>query len=193
MDALLICGGEGTRLDSDAEKPLFPVGERPMIDRVADALADSAVETTYAVTSPQAPETAAHATEDLGLPAIETAGDGYVADLNAALADDAVDPPVLTVASDLPLLGGDAVDATLRAYRAARDSGDDGSMTVCVPAALKDLLGVSCDTEFDGLVPTGVNVVAGTEDSDTMYTTYDARLAVNVNRQRDAQIAEALL
>ena len=185
MDALLICGGKGTRLDAAVEKPLYAVGGRPMVDRVADALAESAVETTRAVTSPHAPETAAHARDDLGLPIIETPGEGYVADLDAALSADAVEPPVLTVAADLPLLAGDAVDDILRAH-------DGGSLTVCVPAALKDLLGASCDTEYDGLAPTGINVVDDTHP-DTMHTTHDARLAVNVNRQSDAAIAEALL
>jgi len=189
VDALLICGGKGTRLDSDAEKPLFEVGGRPMLDRVADALAAGAIGTTYAVTSPHAPDTAAHASDTLGLSTIETPGEGYVADLDAALDADPVDPPVLTVASDLPLLDGDAVDAVLRAYEPL----DGGALTVCVPAALKEQLGVSSEAEFDGLAPTGVNVVAGEDDSDTMHTTYDARLAVNVNRRTDARIAEALL
>ncbi|NHN47953.1 NTP transferase domain-containing protein [Halostella sp. JP-L12] len=180
-----MCGGKGTRLDAAVEKPLFEVGGRPMVDRVADALDESAVDTTYAVTSPHAPETAAHVRDDLDLPTIETPGDGYVADLDAALSADAVEPPVLTVAADLPLLAGDAVDAVLRAH-------EGGSLTVCVPAALKDLLGASHDAAVDGLAPTGINVVDHS-DSDTMHTTHDARLAVNVNRRSDAEVAEALL
>jgi len=184
VDALLICGGRGTRLDADCEKPLFRVGGRAMVDRVADALAASAVGTTYAVTSPHAPETAAHV-RDRGLATVETPGDGYVADLTAALADDRVEPPVLTVAADLPLLDGDAVDAVLRAH-------DGGSLTVCVPAALKQLLGASADAAADGRAPTGINIV-GEDERDDVYTTYDARLAVNVNRRGDVAVAEALL
>ncbi|WP_135820624.1 NTP transferase domain-containing protein [Halostella litorea] len=179
-----MCGGRGTRLDADAEKPLFEVGGEPMVDRVADALAASAAGTTYAVTSPHAPETAAHV-RDRGLATVGTPGDGYVADLTAALADDRIRPPVLTVAADLPLLAGDAVDAVLRTH-------GGGSLTVCVPTALKEMLGVSADAAADGRAPTGLNVVAD-DERDTMYTTYDARLAVNVNRTEDAAVAEALL
>ncbi|WP_121822059.1 NTP transferase domain-containing protein [Halostella salina] len=179
-----MCGGKGTRLDSDCEKPLFEVGGRAMVDRVADALAASAVETTYAVTSPHAPATATHVRER-GLTAVETPGDGYVADLTAALDDSRVESPVLTVAADLPLLDGNAVDAVLRAH-------DGGSLAVCVPAALKELLGVSADAAADGRAPTGVNIV-GEDERDDVYTTYDARLAVNVNRRGDAAVAEALL
>jgi len=184
VDALLICGGRGTRLDAAVEKPLFEVGGRPMVDRVADALAASGAGTTYAVTSPHAPETAAHV-RDRGVATVETPGDGYVADLSAALDDERIRTPTLTVAADLPLLDGDAVDAVLRAH-------EGGSLTVCVPAALKELLGVSADAAANGRAPTGLNIVAD-DEADTMYTTYDARLAVNVNRTEDAAVAEALL
>jgi adenosylcobinamide-phosphate guanylyltransferase len=91
----------------------------------------------------------------------------------------------LTVAADLPLLTAEALDPILDSY-------DSGSLAVEVPTALKRRLGVSVDTTTaDGdRAPTGVNVVAdGPEDS---YLCRDRRLAVNVNRSRDARIAEVL-
>ncbi|MDH5019642.1 NTP transferase domain-containing protein [Halobacterium rubrum] len=176
-----MCGGRGTRLDSDTEKPLFDVAGRPMVDRVRDALAAAdRVDTTHAVVSPHAPETRAHL--DGELPLVETPGDGYVADLGVAL--DAVEPLVLSVAADLPLLAGDAVDDLLTAA--------DGSTSVCVPRALKELLGASVDSD-DTWVPTGVNVVGDGDDASDVYRSYDARLAVNVNRRADAAVAERLL
>ncbi|MFC4449046.1 NTP transferase domain-containing protein [Halorussus aquaticus] len=189
MDALVMCGGRGTRLDAPTEKPLFEVGGRPMVARVADALAESAVETVHAVVSPHAPETREFVAQRDSLSAIETPGEGYVADLQIAL--EAVEPPVLTAAADLPLLDADAVNAVLRSH-------SEGSLTVCVPAALKRALGASIDTTFERegreLAPTGVNVVADPDtETETMYETYDARLAVNVNRLSDADLAEELL
>ena len=176
-----MCGGRGTRLDSDAEKPLFEVAGRPMVDRVRDALADSRVETARAVVSPQAPATRDHLDGDL--PLVETPGDGYVADLGVAL--DAVETPVLTVAADLPLLAGDVVDDVLAAA--------DGSTSVRVPAVLKTALGASTDAAADsGWVPTGVNVV-GDDGEDSVLRSWDARLAVNVNRRRDAELAARVL
>ncbi|UHH26849.1 NTP transferase domain-containing protein [Halobacterium noricense] len=173
-----MCGGRGTRLDSDVEKPLFVISGRPMVDYVRDALAESRVETTHAVVSPHAPETRAHLRGEL--PVIETAGEGYVADLTTAL--DAVETPVLTVAADLPLLDGDVVNTVLDAA--------DGSTSVRVPSALKDALGASTDEEGEW-VPTGVNVVA--DDEDSVFRSDDTRLAVNVNRRSDAALAERLL
>jgi len=213
VDALVMCGGEGRRLAASVdretpedriEKPLYEIGGRPMIDRVLAALDDSGVGTVHAAVSPATPATEEHLDGRVDL--IETPGEGYVADLASAL--DEIGAPALTVAADLPLLGADLVDAALAAH-------DRGALTVCVPADLKRRLGVGVDTTFDpaeldaevsgarstddGLpaefAPTGLNVATDDETTctDTMYLSYDARLAVNVNRKRDAEIAEALL
>jgi adenosylcobinamide-phosphate guanylyltransferase len=182
VDALLMCGGRGTRLDR-GEKPLVEVAGDPMVDRVLAALEDSRIGTVTAVTSSHVPGTTAHL--DGRVPVVETAGDGYVADLTAAL--DRVDRPVLTAVADLPLLAAEAVDRTLAAHEA-------GSLTVCVPTALKESMGVSADSIQDHggrrLSPTGLNVVGVGDDS--LEISYDARLAVNVNRPSDAGVAEVL-
>ena len=179
-----MCGGRGTRLDTDVEKPLFEVGDVPMVDRVFGALDESRVDTAYAVTSPAAPETRAH----LDAPCIETPGEGYVADLDAALSDERLSLPVLTVAADLPLLDGAILDRVLAAH-------DQGSLSVLVPAARKRELGVSDDRTFERdcreVAPTGVNVVG--ETGDDAWLTEDARVAVNVNTLGDARVAETLL
>ncbi|WP_442905073.1 NTP transferase domain-containing protein [Haladaptatus sp. ZSTT2] len=182
MDALVMCGGRGTRLNADVEKPLYEIAGEPMVDAVITALEESRVERTVAVVSPHTPETARHLDS---LPHIETPGEGYVEDLGYALSR--VLKPVLTVAADLPLLTGEVLNAVLDAY-------DGDSLTVCVPAALKYRLGVSADLTFDhegqAVAPTGVNIVAPST-SETMYLAADPRLAVNVNRPTDAQISEA--
>jgi len=195
-----MCGGRGTRLDSDTEKPLYEIGGRPMVDRVIRALRASRIEGVHAVGSPNAPRTRTRLDPDRSDASrggtrrrgphveslVETPGEGYVADLAAAL--DSIDPPVLTVAADLPLLTGESVDRVLDAF-----AGD--SLVVCVPVTLKRALGVSVDTtmEHDGrtLAPTGVNVV-GAGDTEATLVSRDERLAVNVNRRADAQVAEAL-
>ncbi len=190
-----MCGGRGTRLRTGtdpepAEKPLVEVGGASMLSRVVDALRASDVEDVHAVVSPHAPETAEYA-RNLSVPTVETPGDGYVSDLRAAL--EAVRQPAVTVPADLPLLASEHVDdAVARARR--RGGGEVTSLTVCVPAAVKRRLGASIDTAFhhEGrtVAPTGLNVVA--DGDDTVALTYDARLAVNVNRPQDLELAEAL-
>jgi len=177
-----MCGGRGTRLDADVEKPLFEVCGEPMIDHVVDGLYDSDADEIHAVVSPHAPATASHVRDDLGLQVIEGTGDGYVADLGAAT--DRVGEPVLTVAADLPLLAGDPLDRVM-------DASDGRSLTVVVPAALKRRLG--CSVAGDGRWEyAGVNVVTDTV-SDARYASYDVRMAVNVNRLVDAEVAADLL
>jgi adenosylcobinamide-phosphate guanylyltransferase len=167
MNAILMCGGRGTRLDSPQEKPLHEVAGRPMVDRVRGALrrADR-VEAVHVVTAPNAPRTARHVAETAASheTVVEAPGEGYVADLGRALRDERVTTPILTVVADLPLLAADAVDTVCDHYAAlAPEPTVAPSLTVCVPTALKEALGVSADTTraHGGreLAPTGLNVV----------------------------------
>ena len=182
-----MCGGQGTRLDTDREKPLFEIGDSPLVGLVLDALEESYIGRIHAAVSPNTPETTDYL-ETRGIHLVETRGEGYVADLQAAL--ERVSCPVLTVAADLPLLTGDAVDRVLDQY-----TGTD-AVQVCVPAALKRQLGVSADTTYDSagreVSPAGINIVTETT-TETMFLTYNARYAVNVNRLEDATVAEGLL
>lgn len=196
MDALVMCGGQGTRLRLAAgEKPLLTICGQPMFDHVVDTLSITRIDTVYAVVSPHTPETAAHARNVRDIPTIETPGEGYVADLDYALSH--VDRPVLTVVADLPLLDSETLDAVLCAFDG------NGSRTVCVPVERKRELGVSVDSSISmnngserKIIPSGLNIVADNKNSDNntninmIRDSY--RLAVNVNRLRDAQIAEAL-
>lgn len=185
MDALVMCGGRGTRLDISTEKPLLEIADQRMIERVLKALEDSSVDAVYTATSPHVPETRAYLAEQ-SVSQLETPGDGYVEDLEYAL--ERIDGPILTIAADLPLIEAGAIDHVLDAH-------EHGSLTVCVPVALKQLLGVSVDLTLhrDGseLAPTGINVVSDS-NRDTVHVTYDVRFAVNVNQQSDAYVAERL-
>jgi adenosylcobinamide-phosphate guanylyltransferase len=171
-----MCGGRGTRLPVGTEKPLVTVGGVPMVERVRRALAASRIDRIYAVTGPHAPETAAM----LELPRIAGTGEGYVADLQRALGDGRVSEPVLTVAADVALLDGPAVDRALDAAEAG------GSLTVAVPVGRKRGLGLSVDTTFRArgrlLAPAGLNVVG---DGEGLSVTTDRRVAANVNRPAD--------
>ncbi|GAB7013007.1 NTP transferase domain-containing protein [Halolamina salina] len=193
MNAIVLCGGHGSRLDGEREKPLRRVGGVPMVERVREGLrAADSVETVSAAVSPNAPATDEWARSAEGVDVIETPGEGYVADLGVAL--DAVGTPAVTVAADLPLLAGEHVDRAVAASRQTDTAGDGtASMRVLTPARLKRRLGVSADESADdGWLPTGLNVV-GDGDRSVERRSWDARLAVNVNYERDLAAAEALL
>jgi adenosylcobinamide-phosphate guanylyltransferase len=196
-----MCGGRGMRLDIGCEKPLLSIAGRPMLDRVLDALHGSQADRVHAVASPHTPRTRAWlqseldgvdptSDSDLAPSLIDAPGDGYVADLEHAL--DHVDPPILTVAADLPLLRSATVDRVL-------DRHAGGDATVCVPRALPAALGASVgrDAALDDApdrVATGVNVVSPEAEAPPDRLVLPAPdLAVNVNTARDARIADHLL
>lgn len=153
-----------------------------MVDAVRDALAGSEVETIVHVVSSDTPATRDHVPE----PLIQAPGDGYVADLQHALS--VVDPPVLTVGADLPLLTTGDVRSVLETYTGR-------SVAVYVPTAVKAELGLSIDRRERragvAVTPAGVNIVADGTEEDT-FLTEAIGFAVNVNRRTDARIAEAV-
>lgn len=193
IPAIVLCGGEGSRLGGEVEKPLVEVGGKPMVDHVVDALqAAEGVDRIHAVTSPKAPNTETHLrdrrdSDGDAVPLVvhEGAGAGYVADLDEAV--QRTGTPALTVAADLPLLAADDVERAV-----ARAAGE--SLSVCVPVGLKRELGVSADTTFDHdgttVAPTGLNVVGA--ESDRVAITDREALAVNVNRPGDLEVAREL-
>jgi adenosylcobinamide-phosphate guanylyltransferase len=73
---------------------------------------------------------------------------------------------------------------------------DGGSLSLAVPRALKEVLGVSYDRSFEHegqtVVPAGINIVAD-DGEEATHVSYDARLAVNVNRRGDAAVAGKFL
>ena len=169
-----MCGGRGSRLGGDTEKPLVAVAGVPMVDRVLDALDDAErVGDVSCAVSPHTPATRDHLRERDGVVVVDTPGDGYVADLSHAL--DRVGSPVVTVASDLPLLTGGVVDRVLDRVVGAG-------------------VGVDTTTTVDGraVAPTGLHVVVDGA-ADEAVVLGDERLAVNVNRPRDLRVADALV
>ena len=182
-----MCGGRGTRLRPEVagEKPLVDVGGRPMVDHVLAALRESRIETVHAAVSPATPETAAYLESVDDVQLIETAGEGYVADLTAAL--DVVGRPVVTVTADLPLLAADHVDRLIKVYKGR-------SVSVCVPLAVAERVVERVETtanhEGSTVVPTGLNLVGESEGQSQRLVWDDERLALNVNRPADRRWAD---
>lgn len=182
MNALIMCGGEGSRLAGVEEKPLVSVDGTPMVRRVLDALTASSVQRITAAVSDQTPETAAYL--DGRVQIHNTAGEGYVSDLQRVLTD--IEQPVIVVGADLPLITGNLIDQIISVQQEL-----DQTITTVVPAVVKQQLGLSVDERSkDGFVPAGVNVIA--DGADRRYQSYDVRLAVNVNRLEDLQVARTL-
>jgi len=139
VDAIVLGGGDGAVIDPACRfKGLLPIGGKPMIEWVVDALRAADLVAGLAAVVPSA--------EDLG-PWVDKVDKLVVSDgelmenLIAGIQSFRVDRPVLVVTGDLPLLDGDALDDFVRSSLA---SGAD----FCYPLLRKeDILIQFPDTE----------------------------------------------
>ena len=101
-----MCGGKGTRMKMPQEKLLLK-HKNPIIRHVISALQESnCFSKIVAVTSPNAPRTWEFLT-NLGIHTMDTAGKGYVYDLNQILHN--FDETVFVTPGDMPLLDAEIV------------------------------------------------------------------------------------
>ncbi|HSD04920.1 MAG TPA: NTP transferase domain-containing protein [Nitrosopumilaceae archaeon] len=106
MIGLVMCGGKGTRMEIPQEKLLLKYKD-PIIQHVITALHDSGCfSKIVAATSHNAPRTWEFLT-NLGIFTMDTAGKGYVYDLNQILHN--FDELVFVTSGDLPLLDAEII------------------------------------------------------------------------------------
>jgi len=187
LDALIMAGGRGTRMDGDVEKPLLEIDGSPMVERVLSALKGSmCVARIWAATSENAP-----GTESLlvgrGAAVFRTPGRGYVEDMVCALEGLGLGK-TLVVSADLALLSSEDIDFVAGEY----EKGGCPAMKVVVPVGVFEELGIVPELELDGLVPSGVNVVDGRDlnGKECELVTRKLSLAVNVNTVGDLEISK---
>lgn len=183
MDAVVMCGGRGTRLGTQTEKPLVAVGGHPMIARVIAACQIDPIERVFVATSAHTPVTRAWARAQ-DVPVIDTPGAGYVEDLGVVMAD--LDPPVLTITADIPGV------APRHLRRLLRKHGASGSaVTAVTPVGVKRWLGCSVAPLYAqaGVAPIGLNIVD--QEPAVSLLLCDPAVSVNVNTVTDLQIARA--
>jgi adenosylcobinamide-phosphate guanylyltransferase len=106
MIGLVMCGGKGTRMRTSQEKLLLRY-KNPIIQHVISALEESGCfSKIVAATSHNAPRTKEFLT-NLGVSTMDTAGKGYVYDLNQILHN--FDEPVFVISGDLPLIDSEII------------------------------------------------------------------------------------
>jgi adenosylcobinamide-phosphate guanylyltransferase len=101
-----MCGGKGTRMRANQEKLLLKYKD-PIIHHVISAMQNSSCFTKIvAATSHNAPRTWEFLT-NLGVTTMDTAGRGYVHDLNQTLLN--FDEPVFVTSGDMPLIDAEII------------------------------------------------------------------------------------
>jgi adenosylcobinamide-phosphate guanylyltransferase len=195
MIAVVMCGGRGTRMGGNVEKPLLKVGGIAAVQRVISALqACHDFERLIAAVSPLTPATKEFL-KARKVEILETAGGGYSQDLSVILKE--LRPArVLVTPADLPLLSSEVVSEISAVIQKA------------------PVISMVLEKEFverAGLKPSVVFRSGGSEYCHSGISIFDTlvmgkgiskeeyfllnrmEIAVNVNRKQDLLLAEKLL
>jgi adenosylcobinamide-phosphate guanylyltransferase len=195
MEALVMAGGRGTRLNM-GEKPLVRVLGKRLIEYVVCALEDSSVGRISVATTESAPGTREWA-KRRGLMVVDTLGNGFVADMVQAVEIANIVDPVLIIMADLPLITSDLLDDIMDVY----EERPEMALSTHTPLHLHSRLSRKPDSLFNYngqlIVPAGVNILDGAnirhEQEDYHLILERMELAVNVNVAEDLRLCERVL
>ena len=199
VPALIMAGGKGTRMGLTVEKPLLMFLGKPLVDWVAQAVADAGkVSEFYVVTSANTPETEKHCLS-MGWKVLRTDAKGYHNDLKQAVLKANLAGPVLTMPSDVPAITGQFLDKVIEAFEVC---GKD-FLAVFVPIKTRQDLGLSISStdEYKGqwYAVSGVNIInsAKIQGEGKIETsaiiTEETEVLLNINTTKDLEISEKIV
>ena len=190
-----MAGGMGTRLKVPCEKPLFKLRDKPLIKYVIENLNESKlIDKIVIAVSHHTSETTEYLkslNEDFEI--LDTSGDSYLTDLSYILdyfEKTSKEDILLFINADLPFISSETIDYVLEYYL---DCGKDALSTL-VPVEIFNELGLNYSYEFNGNVPSGLNVLRSiniVQDEDQLVLA-KRELALNINTLLDSKVAEKL-
>ncbi len=193
--AILMAGGRGTRLKVPCEKPLFKLHDKPLIKYVIDNVNQSKlIDKLIIAVSPNTLETIDYLNSlDDDFQILDTSGDDYLTDLSFILdyfENQSSEDILLFINADLPFISTETIDYVLKYYLKS----DKDALSVLVPVEIFEDLGLEFTYEFNGNVPSGLNVLRSVnivQDEDQLIIA-KAELALNINTIPDSKVAEKL-
>ena len=193
--AILMAGGMGTRLKVPVEKPLFKLHDKPLIKYVIDNLnASKLIDEIVIAVSPNTVETTGYL-ESLNdeFRILDTSGKDYLTDLSFILdyfEKISSEDTLLFINADLPFISTETIDYVLEYY----SNSTKDALSILVPVEIFEDLGLNYSYEFNGNVPSGLNVLRSVnivQDEDQLVIP-KVELALNINTIPDSEIAEKL-
>ena len=193
--AILMAGDRGTRLEVPCEKPLFKLKEVPLIKYVLDNLNQSKlIDKIIIAVSPNTCKTTQYLKSlDYDFEILDTSGKDYLTDLSYVLdyfEKKSKDDTLLFINADLPFICAETIDDVLNHYFKS----DKDALSVLVPVEIFEELGLDYSYEFDGNVPSGLNILRSEniiqEESNIVIPKVE--LALNINTLLDSKVAEKL-
>ena len=193
--AILMAGGRGTRLEVPCEKPLFKLRDKPLIKYVIDNLKESKlIDKIVIAVSHHTRETTLYLNSlDEEFQILDTSGDDYLTDLSYILdyfEKKSSDDTLLFINADLPFISTETIDYVLDYY--SKSSKD--ALSTLVPVEIFKDLGLNYSYEFNGYVPSGLNVLRSVNivQEEDQLVIPKRELALNINTLLDSKVAEKL-
>lgn len=191
--AIVMAGGRGTRLKVDVEKPLFKLHSKPLIKYVLDNISSSKlVEDVVIAVSSHTQETTKYLESLNGnFQILDTSGIDYLNDLSYILTlfeSESKNDILLFINADLPFISGETIDFVLTKYlESAKDS-----LSTQVPVEIFKKLDLEYSYEFNGSVPSGLNVLRSVNEiqEEEQLILPKIELALNINTLKDSIVAE---
>lgn len=191
--AIVMAGGRGTRLKMDIEKPLFKLHNKPLIKYVLDNLNSSKlVEKVIIAVSHNTLKTKEYLKSISGdFQILDTSGNDYLEDLSYILTFfelNSKNDVLLFINADLPFVTGEIIDFILGEYLKFNKD----SLSAQVPVEIFEKLGLDYSYEFNGCVPSGVNVLRSINkiQEEECLVLSKIELALNINTLKDYEVAE---
>ncbi len=190
-----MAGGKGTRLKVPEEKPLFKLRDKPLINFVLENLkASKLIDEIFIAVSPNTADTTEYLKSVNGdYTILDTSGDDYLTDLSYILdyfEKRSREDILLFINADLPFISTKTIDYVLNYYfKSSKDA-----LSVLVPVEIFENLGLDYSYEFDGNVPSGLNILKSinvVQDEDQLICA-KVELALNINTIPDSEVAEKL-
>ena len=193
--AILMAGGMGTRLKVPEEKPLFKLHDKPLIKYVIDNLnASKLIDEIVIAVSPNTGKTTEYLRSlDGNFKILDTSGKDYLKDLSYILdyfEKNSKKDILLFINADLPFISTETIDYVLEHYL----NSDKDALSVLVPVEVYEKLGLEYSYEFDGKVPSGLNILRSENiiQDENQLVLSKVELALNINTIPDSEIAEKL-
>ena len=193
--AILMAGGMGTRLKVPEEKPLFKLHDKPLIKYVLDNLKSSKlIDEIVIAVSPNTRKTTQYLRSlDDDFFILDTSGEDYLTDLSYILdyfEEKSKKDILLFINADLPFISAETIDYVIDYYLKQ----DKDALSVIVPVEVFEKLGLDYSYEFNGCVPSGLNILRSENiiQDEIQLTLEKVELALNINTIPDSELAEKL-
>ncbi|ABO35032.1 adenosylcobinamide-phosphate guanylyltransferase [Methanococcus maripaludis C5] len=197
MDALIMAGGKGTRLEENVEKPILDICGKPMIDYVIESLLNSEIEKIYVAVSNHTPKTKQYLEKKYSsdqnynqkINIICTSGSDYVDDLNECI--EFFREPFLILSSDIPTIKTKVINSIIKEYLIVNNS-CNRIESFCVVTKQDDYVGTP-SIDMGGYIPLGINILTPKygEQTEILHVVKD--IIVNVNTLSDKKLVETLI